>query len=316
VATAETKAEGAAAGQIITMPETMDPNLKPYVLQFAGGQIDKIYMSIENRRKMIDTMGNVGAVRVNETREMSGIAMQTEFTLLNARLSSIADNMELAEEQIWQEVCKYLGVEWQGTITYPDNFALRNVDNELDQLAKMKTLSANPLVQTEIDNRIAEILDIEEIEMQDPEYLLEEMAEGDVEEYMDMEEAAMPAEGCPPATQDIELNLANRQTAIDTANYGPLNPNRPNQTFWMRLADKWSVSVEEAQQSRCGNCAAFNMTSKIESCIETGLAAGGATGDEWDTVAAGELGYCEAFDFKCASNRTCDAWVVGGPITD
>jgi hypothetical protein len=27
------------------------------------------------------------------------------------------------------------------------------------------------------------------------------------------------------------------------------------------------------------------------------------------------LGYCEAFDFKCAASRTCDAWVVGGPIT-
>jgi hypothetical protein len=51
-------------------------------------------------------------------------------------------------------------------------------------------------------------------------------------------------------------------------------------------------------------------------CIESGLAAGGVTGGEWDTVAAGDLGYCEAFDFKCASSRTCDAWVAGGPITD
>jgi hypothetical protein len=38
--------------------------------------------------------------------------------------------------------------------------------------------------------------------------------------------------------------------------------------------------------------------------------------NEWDTISAGDLGYCEAFDFKCAANRTCDAWVVGGPIID
>jgi hypothetical protein len=38
--------------------------------------------------------------------------------------------------------------------------------------------------------------------------------------------------------------------------------------------------------------------------------------NEWDTIEAGDLGYCEAFDFKCAASRTCDAWVVGGPITD
>lgn len=163
VATAETGATGAAAGQIITMPENMDPNLKPYVLQFQGGQIDKIYLSIENRRKMIDAMGNVGAVRATETREMSGIAIETEFTLLNARLTNIADNLELGEEHIWEEICLYYGVPWTGEIKYPDNFALRNVDNELDQLAKMKTLSANTLIQQEIDNRVAEILDIDEI---------------------------------------------------------------------------------------------------------------------------------------------------------
>ena len=38
--------------------------------------------------------------------------------------------------------------------------------------------------------------------------------------------------------------------------------------------------------------------------------------DEWEAIdAAGQLGYCEAFDFKCASKRTCRAWVTGGPIT-
>jgi hypothetical protein len=36
----------------------------------------------------------------------------------------------------------------------------------------------------------------------------------------------------------------------------------------------------------------------------------------WDVTEAGELGYCEAFDFKCASARTCRAWIVGGPVTD
>lgn len=28
------------------------------------------------------------------------------------------------------------------------------------------------------------------------------------------------------------------------------------------------------------------------------------------------LGYCEPFDFKCAGDRTCDAWITGGPLTD
>ncbi|NBW20470.1 MAG: phage portal protein, partial [Caulobacteraceae bacterium] len=32
---------------------------------------------------------------------------------------------------------------------------------------------------------------------------------------------------CPIATQDIRVNLKNRQTAVDDANYGPANPNEP-----------------------------------------------------------------------------------------
>jgi hypothetical protein len=51
-------------------------------------------------------------------------------------------------------------------------------------------------------------------------------------------------------------------------------------------------------------------------CISTGLQAGDSSStNAWDAIDAAELGYCEAFDFKCASSRTCDAWVVGGPIT-
>ena len=34
-----------------------------------------------------------------------------------------------------------------------------------------------------------------------------------------------------------------------------------------------------------------------------------------DVVKAANLGYCELFHFKCAGDRTCDAWLVGGPIT-
>lgn len=171
VATETTNVSGAAAGQIITMPENLPPDMKPYVLQFQGGQISQIYESINNRRKMIDSMANIGSVRAVETREISGIAMATEFQLLNARLCAIADNLELAEEQIWQEVCRYLGLEWTGAIHYSDDFALRNIDNELDQLTKMKALSSRPEVQAAIDYRIAEMLDIETVEAENPDYV-------------------------------------------------------------------------------------------------------------------------------------------------
>ena len=54
----------------------------------------------------------------------------------------------------------------------------------------------------------------------------------------------------------------------------------------------------------------------MKECITGGLAQGDTRETAWDVTYAGELGYCEAFDFKCASERTCRAWIVGGPITD
>jgi len=116
---------------------------------------------------------------------------------------------------------------------------------------------------------------------------------------------------CPIATQDIKTNLENRQTAVDDANYGPANPNEPNDDYWKAKADEFQGDVATAKKMLCGNCAAFNQTNKLLGCIKKGI------GEDANEVAiGGDLGYCEIFDFKCAAKRTCDAWIVGGPITD
>lgn len=123
----------------------------------------------------------------------------------------------------------------------------------------------------------------------------------------------MAEETCPPATQDIAINLENRKKAIDTAMYGPLNPAEPNEEYWTALGAEWNVDAETAKQQRCGNCAVFIQTPEMKACIEGGLT---DNADEFESIdAAGELGYCEIFDFKCASARTCRAWVAGGPVT-
>jgi hypothetical protein len=124
--------------------------------------------------------------------------------------------------------------------------------------------------------------------------------------------ALLAVEGCPESTQDIKLNIANRQKAIDEANYGPLNPNEPNEGYWQAKADQFGASVEEAKKALCGNCSFFYRTPEILKCIAEGL---GEEVDPYEAIDAGEIGYCEAYDFKCAASRTCDAWVAGGPIT-
>jgi len=109
---------------------------------------------------------------------------------------------------------------------------------------------------------------------------------------------------CPIPTQNIELNLQNRQKAINEYGYGPLNPNEPNEKFWQAKADMWQLdTVEEAKTSRCGNCVAFDISPRMEDCMP-----GPISDDD------GKLGYCWMHSFKCHSARTCRTWAKGGPI--
>lgn len=122
---------------------------------------------------------------------------------------------------------------------------------------------------------------------------------------------------CPPATQDISINLANRKTCVDKANYGPANPDLSNDNFWQNKADLFKTTIDEAKTMTCANCAAFIVKEKMLKCIETGIAS--TSIDEEDLAKnirdQSNLGYCELFDFKCAGTRTCDAWITGGPLT-
>jgi hypothetical protein len=120
---------------------------------------------------------------------------------------------------------------------------------------------------------------------------------------------------CPPATQDITINLANRKICVEKANYGPANPDLPNEDFWQGKADLFKTSIDEAKTMRCKNCAAFIQKEKMMNCIEKGIASE-ISEDQIaiDIIDKANLGYCELFDFKCAGERTCDAWITGGPI--
>lgn len=157
VKTPETQA-GTGSGSIIHMPENLDPGLKPYLLEFNGASVDSIYMAIKNTIASIDKMANTGAVRATESRTLSGVAMETEFQLLNARLSEKADNIELAEEQLWKLFAEYMGYTWDGSIEYPGSFNMRDTVREIDQLVKAKSAATDPRVLQVIDHEIVEIL--------------------------------------------------------------------------------------------------------------------------------------------------------------
>lgn len=171
VATPDT-AIGTGSGAVIKMPDNLDPGLKPYVLDFGGADVANILNSINHTIESIDKMANTGAVRATESRTLSGVAMETEFSLLNARLSEKADNLELAEEQMWQLWFMYQGEQWMGEIEYPGSFNIRDTSKEIEQLQiAANTNPLDPRVKAAIDMKILDWLDLDEDELaalQDP----------------------------------------------------------------------------------------------------------------------------------------------------
>ena len=152
---------GAGAGAMIQMPENLDPGLKPFMLNADATPISMIYESIRNRVQSIDRMANTGSVRATEVATLSGIAMETEFQLLNAKLSEKADNLELAEEQLWNLFCDYEGTTWAGEIECPGSFDMRDTGREVQQLASAKSAATDPAVMAVIDYKLLELLDEE-----------------------------------------------------------------------------------------------------------------------------------------------------------
>ncbi len=128
---------------------------------------------------------------------------------------------------------------------------------------------------------------------------------------------------CPVATVNVSVNTKNRNIAIKERGYGPMNPSEPNKKFWKGIADLWGITPEQAKTSRCGNCAAFIQTPKMLACIQNNLgleedykqaADSERVENQAQTLAAGDLGYCQLFAFKCAADRVCRAWLHGGPV--
>ena len=119
---------------------------------------------------------------------------------------------------------------------------------------------------------------------------------------------------CPIETHDVKENLKKRDWAFKNVGYGPANPELSNGAFWNKRANEWQTSVGQAKSMRCGNCAAFIQTPEMMECIRSGI---DMEEDSFakDVVDSAKLGFCELFDFKCAADRTCSAWLVGGPIT-
>jgi len=149
---------GSGAGAIIQLQDGSDPGLNPYYLEAGGTSVTNIHSSIDKLVESIDRMSFTSGVRTTKTQTQSGVSLETEFQLLNAKLAEKADQMELAEESIWRLFCRYQGFVWDGEIEYPDSFNIRDTQREINQLVSAKSAATDPRVLNIIDHELLEAL--------------------------------------------------------------------------------------------------------------------------------------------------------------
>lgn len=101
----------------------------------------------------------MGAVRGTEAITQSGVAMQTEFQMLNAKLSEKADILELAEEQLWGFYCQWQQIKPEVDVNYPDSFDIRDYASELQFLQQVRAsgVRSTTMLQ-EVDKQIADLV--------------------------------------------------------------------------------------------------------------------------------------------------------------
>ena len=320
----------AGAGAVINLPDNMDSNLKPYLLQPTSATVDSILAAINYHVNAIDQMTNLSSVRGTKTAS-SGVALEAEFLLLNTRLADKAANLEKIEYKIWD-----LWFQWQDMempedfdIEYEDSFSIRDSQRDMDMIIKGLTAIDNPEYQKAAKKQIV-ALTLEEDDIEEVQNAIDQQYENFQEPMMEMPPASLAQaqaelnseemiDGCPLPMVDKQLNIANHKICVEEANLGPASVTNPG-VYWIQRADRLGITEAQSREQTCANCAYYMNTQQIKDCWNKNEALGNIplateVDPSWENV-PNPSGFCLKYDITCTPTRTCDAWAPGGPIID
>ena len=154
------------------------PNARPFWLEAPHSSLTEIREWVRQDISEIFRIAKMGGVKATEdvSAPRSGVALELEYQQLNAALSEKADNIEQAEREVCDMWARWQGERFDGTIDYPDDFSVRDLDRDIERL--MKVLGARiesvtfgkelqksvvrsvlPKIQDEVKDRIMEEID-------------------------------------------------------------------------------------------------------------------------------------------------------------
>jgi len=149
-------AEGSSAdveigsNNILEYPEERPGYISPptdpgeFIQKLVRDSVEEIYR--------IARMGGGGSgIKIQESK--SGIAYAYEFNETNQALCDKADQLELAEMKIHRLFAKWYGMEFEGSVAYPDEFGVEDLGAELEFLIKTRSAITSLTAKRELEKR-------------------------------------------------------------------------------------------------------------------------------------------------------------------
>lgn len=150
----------AGAGAIVTMQEDTDPGLKPYLLQPNAATIDGILKTMQQTVDNIMRSTHTSSVQ-GLKQSQSGIALQTERQLLNAKLSDLSDTLMETEKAMWDLWFAWAGIQTPDdfNLIYNTSFDLRDQGYELELIIKAKAAGfQDPIYVEQLNKQLATLM--------------------------------------------------------------------------------------------------------------------------------------------------------------
>ena len=152
----------AGAGAVIQIDDTLDSNLKPYLIEPSGTNIQSIRDMIEVNVQAFLRSTHLGAVMAERGfSAKSGIALQTEFEMLNTRLGDKAAKMEQAEHAMWDLFWMWSDMlpDDEFLVEYQKSFDLRDEHADVSLYSKALSLGIqSPEYIKQLQKQIAKVV--------------------------------------------------------------------------------------------------------------------------------------------------------------
>lgn len=133
---------------------TYEGDTAPQFIAPAATPGELIQTSIEKARDEIYRLAKLtgGVAQLKEVR--SGVSWSYEFQEAEQTLSDTADELEEAEERIHRIWCKWMSMEWEGNIDYPEEFGVQDVLSDLKTLEQASTFVKSPTFKAEVQKKV------------------------------------------------------------------------------------------------------------------------------------------------------------------